>query len=92
MGEIPSAIEARKIDKANYHTFLLLIQRHGIKWSIHAKELLMSSLFYRRVAYSPYCAGLRVEAETMEDLKDAVTRKIRTTDQVLSSLTMKIVE
>jgi hypothetical protein len=52
----------------------------------------MSSLFYRRVAYSPYCAGLRVEAETMEDLKDAVTRKIRATDQVLSSLTMKIVE
>ena len=44
------------------------------------------------VVYGVYDIVARVEAETMEKLKDVVTWKIRRLDKVRSTLTMIVVE
>jgi len=40
------------------------------------------------ISYGVYDIILRVKANTMQDLKEEITRKIRTTNQVLSTLTL----
>jgi DNA-binding Lrp family transcriptional regulator len=40
------------------------------------------------VSYGVYDLVLKIKADTMEDLKDAVTHKIRTTKHVQSTLTL----
>jgi len=44
------------------------------------------------VSYGVYDLIIRVKADTMEVLKDAVTRKIRTLKQVRSTLTLILME
>jgi DNA-binding Lrp family transcriptional regulator len=44
------------------------------------------------VSYGVYDLVVRIKAETMEELKDAVTHKIRTIKQVRSTLTLIMME
>ena len=44
------------------------------------------------VSYGVYDLVVKVRANTMEELKEAVTYKIRSTDQVRSTLTLMIME
>ena len=44
------------------------------------------------VTYGVYDLILRAKAETMEELKDFISRKIRTSKQVLSTLTLIMME
>jgi anthranilate phosphoribosyltransferase len=44
------------------------------------------------VSYGVYDLIVRLKADTMDELKDAVSHKIRTTDQVRSTVTLIIVE
>ena len=44
------------------------------------------------VSYGVYDLVIRVKANTMEELKDAVTHKIRTIKQVRSTLTLIMME
>ena len=44
------------------------------------------------VSYGVYDLIIRVKAETAKDLKDVVTSKIRGTDNVLSTLTLMMIE
>ncbi len=44
------------------------------------------------VSYGVYDLIVRIKADTMDELKEAVTHKIRTTDQVTSTLTLIITE
>ena len=44
------------------------------------------------VTYGVYDLIVRVKADTMEQLKDAVTHKIRTANQVRSTLTLIMME
>ena len=40
------------------------------------------------VSYGVYDLIIKVKAETMDELKDAISHKIRTTDQVKSTVTL----
>jgi DNA-binding Lrp family transcriptional regulator len=44
------------------------------------------------VSYGVYDLIVRIKADTMDELKEAVTHKIRTTSQVLTTLTLIITE
>ncbi len=44
------------------------------------------------VSYGVYDLIVKVKADNMEDLKEAVTRKIRATNQVQSTLTLVVTE
>jgi DNA-binding Lrp family transcriptional regulator len=44
------------------------------------------------VSYGVYDLIIRLNADTMDQLKDAVSHKIRTTDQVRSTVTLIIIE
>ena len=44
------------------------------------------------VSYGVYDLVIRVKADTMEELKDSVTHKIRTIKQVRSTLTLIMME
>jgi len=44
------------------------------------------------VSYGVYDIIIRLKANTMDELKDAVSHKIRTTDQVRSTVTLIIIE
>lgn len=44
------------------------------------------------VSYGVYDIIIKVKADTMEDLKEAVTHKIRTINQVRSTLTLIMME
>jgi DNA-binding Lrp family transcriptional regulator len=44
------------------------------------------------VSYGVYDLIVKVKADTMEDLKEAITRKIRATNQVQSTLTLVVTE
>ena len=44
------------------------------------------------VSYGVYDLVLKVKANTMEELKEAVTHKIRTINQVKSTLTLIVIE
>ena len=44
------------------------------------------------VSYGVYDLIIRIRADTMEELKDSVTHKIRTIKQVLSTLTLIMME
>jgi DNA-binding Lrp family transcriptional regulator len=44
------------------------------------------------VSYGVYDLIIRLDADTMEQLKDAVSHKIRTTDQVRSTVTLIRIE
>jgi len=44
------------------------------------------------VSYGVYDLIIKVKADTMEALKDSISHKIRTTDQVRSSVTLILVE
>ena len=44
------------------------------------------------VSYGVYDLVIRVKADTMEELKDSVTHKIRTIKQVRSTLTLILME
>jgi DNA-binding Lrp family transcriptional regulator len=44
------------------------------------------------VAYGVYDLVIKLTADTMDELKDAVSHKIRTTDQVRSTVTLIIIE
>lgn len=44
------------------------------------------------VSYGVYDLIIKVKAETMEELKDSISHKIRTADQVRSSVTLILVE
>jgi DNA-binding Lrp family transcriptional regulator len=44
------------------------------------------------VSYGVYDLIVRIKADTMEELKDAVTHKIRTINQVRSTLTLIMME
>ena len=44
------------------------------------------------VSYGVYDLIVRIKADTMEELKDAVTHKIRTINQVRSTLTLIIMD
>jgi DNA-binding Lrp family transcriptional regulator len=44
------------------------------------------------VSYGVYDLVVRIKADTMEELKDAVTHKIRTIKQVRSTLTLIMME
>lgn len=44
------------------------------------------------VSYGVYDLIVRLKADTMEQLKDVVSHKIRTTDQVRSTVTLIVIE
>jgi DNA-binding Lrp family transcriptional regulator len=44
------------------------------------------------VSYGVYDLIIRLNADTMDQLKDAVSHKIRTTDQVRSTVTLILIE
>jgi len=44
------------------------------------------------VSYGVYDLIVRLNADTMDQLKDAVSHKIRTTDQVRSTVTLILIE
>lgn len=44
------------------------------------------------VSYGVYDLIVRLKSDTMDELKDAVSHKIRTTDQVRSTVTLILVE
>lgn len=44
------------------------------------------------VSYGVYDLIIKVKADTMEELKEAVTHKIRTTNQLRSTLTLIMIE
>ncbi len=44
------------------------------------------------VSYGVYDLVIRLNADTMDQLKDAVSHKIRTTDQVRSTVTLILIE
>ena len=44
------------------------------------------------VSYGVYDLVVRLKADTMDQMKDAVSHKIRTTDQVRSTVTLIIIE
>lgn len=44
------------------------------------------------VSYGVYDLILKVKADTMEELKDDISHKIRTTDQVRSTVTLILIE
>jgi len=44
------------------------------------------------ISYGVYDLIIMLEAETMDQLKDAVSHKIRATDQVRSSVTLILIE
>ncbi len=44
------------------------------------------------VSYGVYDLVIRLNADTMDELKDAVSHKIRTTDQVRSTVTLILIE
>jgi len=44
------------------------------------------------ISYGVYDLIIMLEAETMDQLKDAVSHKIRSTDQVRSSVTLMLIE
>ena len=44
------------------------------------------------VSYGVYDIILRLNADTMDQLKDAISHKIRTTDQVRSTVTLILIE
>ena len=44
------------------------------------------------VSYGVYDLIIRLNADTMDQLKDVVSRKIRTTDQVRSTVTLILIE
>lgn len=44
------------------------------------------------VSYGVYDLIIRLNADTMDELKDAVSHKIRTTDQVRSTVTLILIE
>lgn len=44
------------------------------------------------VSYGVYDLIVKIKADTMEELKEVVTRKIRTTNQVQSTLTLIMTE
>ncbi|MGA2524491.1 MAG: Lrp/AsnC ligand binding domain-containing protein [Candidatus Bathyarchaeia archaeon] len=44
------------------------------------------------VSYGVYDLIIKLKADTMDELKDAVSHKIRTTDQVRSTVTLIVIE
>jgi len=44
------------------------------------------------VSYGVYDLIIRLSADTMDELKDAVSHKIRTTDQVRSTVTLILID
>ncbi len=54
------------------------------------KELDIVSEAY--VSYGVYDLVIKLDADTMDELKDAVSHKIRTTDEVRSTVTLILIE
>lgn len=68
--------------------FLLVNTESGKEETVVKQVKPISAIKEAYVCYGVYDLILRVEAETMEELKDIVSHKIRAVDKVRSTLTL----
>jgi len=72
--------------------YVLLNVEPGAETKVLEKLKTISIVDEAFVSYGVYDLIVRVKAETMDELKDTISHKIRTTDQVRSSVTLILIE
>ena len=72
--------------------FVMLNVESGSEENLLKQIKSLSNVEEAYVSYGVYDIIIKVKANTMEDLKEAVTRKIRAINQVQSTLTLVITE
>ena len=74
------------------HAFVMLNVEPGAELNVLNKIKALTVVEEAYVSYGVYDLVVKVKAETMEDLTQAVTSKIRATEQVESTLTLVLTE
>ncbi len=72
--------------------YVLLNVESGSEDNVLKQLKKLDSIQESYVSYGVYDLIVRLRADTMEELKDAVTHKIRTINQVRSTLTLIIMD
>ena len=70
------------------HAYVMLNVETGTERIVLERLKTVDGVEEAYISYGVYDIILRVKANTMQDLKEEITRKIRTTNQVLSTLTL----
>jgi len=70
------------------HAYVMLNVETGAERVVLERLKAVDAVEEAYISYGVYDIILRVKANTMQDLKEEITRKIRTTNQVLSTLTL----
>jgi DNA-binding Lrp family transcriptional regulator len=74
------------------HAFVMLNVETGSEDNVLKQLRKIGVVEEAYVSYGVYDLVLKVKANTMEELKEAVTHKIRTINQVKSTLTLIVIE
>jgi DNA-binding Lrp family transcriptional regulator len=72
--------------------YILLNVEPGAEGKVMEKLKSVNLVKEAYVSYGVYDLIIRLNADTMDQLKDAVSHKIRTTDQVRSTVTLILIE
>ena len=72
--------------------YMLINVEPGSEENVLKELRKMNNVEEAYVSYGVYDLVVRIKADTMEELKDAVTHKIRTIKQVRSTLTLIMME
>ena len=72
--------------------YILLNVEPGAEGKVLEKLKSVTLVKEAYVSYGVYDLIIRLNADTMDQLKDAVSHKIRTTDQVRSTVTLILIE
>ena len=70
------------------HAYVMLNVETGAERVVLERLKAVDAVEEAYISYGVYDIILRVKANTMQDLKEEITRKVRTTNQVLSTLTL----
>ena len=70
------------------HAYVMLNVETGTERIVLERLKTVDGVEEAYISYGVYDIILRVKANTMQDLKEEITRKVRTTNQVLSTLTL----
>lgn len=72
--------------------YILLNVEPGAEGKVLERLKSVSLVTEAFVSYGVYDLIIRLKADTMDQLKDVVSRRIRTTDQVRSTVTLILIE
>ncbi len=72
--------------------FVMLNVETGAEEKVLTRLKAMDMVEEAYVSYGVYDLIIKIKADSMEELKEAVIRKIRSTDQVQSTLTLVLTE